>query len=92
MQVKGRSIASIRTARWLRLAVAAAALISLASCESAAEIRARDEAQCTSYGFKPGTDAFAGCLQQENLSRRYQLDQMQMWPGPPYWWGMPPPR
>jgi hypothetical protein len=77
--------------RWLRWAVVAATLIGLAGCESAAEVRAQDAAQCSSYGFKPGTDAFASCLQRENLARRYQLNQMQMWPGPPYWWMPPPP-
>ncbi len=75
----------------LRLAATIAALVTLAGCVSDAELRQQDEAQCASYGFKPGTDAFATCLQQENLGRRYRLDQMQMWPGPPYWWSMPPP-
>jgi hypothetical protein len=81
----------------LRLAAAAAALALLAGCESAAEIRQQDAAQCTSYGFKAGTDAFANCLQQESLARRYQLYEMQSWPGPPYWressywWAMPRP-
>jgi len=81
-------------ARTLRLAVALAALATLAGCVSDAELRQQDETQCTSYGFKPNTDAFATCLQQENLARRYQLEQYQAWPGPPYWWTMPvpPPR
>jgi hypothetical protein len=25
---------------------------------------------CSSYGFTPGTDAFAGCVQQEHLAAR----------------------
>jgi len=75
----------------LRLAAMIAALVTLAGCVSDAELRQQDEAQCASYGFKPGTDAFASCLQHEALARRYRLDQMQMWPGPPYWWSMPPP-
>jgi len=81
-------------ARTLRLAVALTALAALAGCVSNAELRQQDEAQCTSYGFKPNTDAFATCLQQENLARRYQLEQYPAWPGPPYWWNMPvpPPR
>jgi hypothetical protein len=69
----------------LLLAAAIAALVTLAGCVSEAELRQQDEAQCAGYGFKPGTDAFASCLQQENLARRYQLDQIQVWPGPPYW-------
>ncbi len=76
-------------ARWRALA-ALAAFLTLAGCVSEAELRQQDEAQCTSYGFKPGTDAFAGCVQQENLARRYRLEQFEAWPGPPYWWSMPP--
>ncbi|MGH6969798.1 MAG: hypothetical protein ACREEL_09305 [Stellaceae bacterium] len=87
----GRSV----RARALRLATAFATLAALTGCVSDAELRQQDAAQCTSYGFKPNTDAFAGCLQQENLARRYQLETIQPWPGPPYWWSMPvspPPR
>jgi hypothetical protein len=43
----------------------------LAGCVSEAEMRRWDEAQCVSYGFKPGTTEFAGCLQREVLARRY---------------------
>jgi hypothetical protein len=75
----------------LRLAAAIAALGTLAGCVSEAELRQEDATQCASYGFKPGTDAFANCLQQENLARRYELNQPPIWPGPPYWWSMPPP-
>lgn len=85
----------LNRARWAwRLALALTAAAALAGCVSDAELRQHDEAQCASYGFKPGTDAFAQCLQQENLARRYQLEQYQAWPGPPYWWNMPvpPPR
>lgn len=78
-------------AKALRLALAFAALAALTGCVSDAELRQQDAAQCTSYGFKPNTDAFATCLQQENLARRYRLEQYQAWPGPPYWWTMPVP-
>ena len=87
----GRVAASAAARQCLRWAVVAAALIGLAGCESAAEVRQQDAARCASYGFKPGSDAFANCLQQENLARRYQLYQIQAWPGPPYWWMPPPP-
>lgn len=79
----------------LRLAIVAAVLATLAGCESAAQIRQRDATRCAGYGFKPGTDAFANCLQQETLARQYRLDQMQMWSAPPpygYEWWEPPPR
>lgn len=76
-------------ARALRLALALTALAALAGCVSDAELRQQDEARCAGYGFKPGTDAFANCLQQENLARRYQFEQYRAWPGPPYWWTTP---
>jgi hypothetical protein len=38
---------------------------------------------CTGYGFHPGTDAFASCLQKESLARRYLTPPLA-----PYWgWG-----
>jgi hypothetical protein len=70
--------------RRLGFAVAVCALaLTLASCVSPEELRREDEATCTGYGFHPGTDAFASCLQKESLARRY-------WAAPPtpYWgWG-----
>ena len=46
-------------------------LLALGACVSPEEVRRRDEAQCLSYGFKPGTTDFANCLQRENLARHY---------------------
>jgi len=73
--------------RRLGFAVAVCSLaLTLASCVSSEELRREDEATCTGYGFHPGTDAFASCLQKESLARRY-------WAAPPtpYWgwssWG-----
>ena len=40
------------------------------------ELRAADEAQCSDYGFRRGTDAYAACLQRIDLSR--QADRRQM--------------
>src|SRR5215813_2537330 len=63
--------------------MASAFALTLASCVSPEEFRREDEATCTSYGFDPGTDAFASCLQKESLARRYWAA-----PPPPYWgWG-----
>ena len=47
------------------------ALLSLAACASPEELRRQDAAACASYGFKPGTPEFAGCVQREALARRY---------------------
>jgi hypothetical protein len=67
--------------------LALAVTLPLASCVSPEELRREDEATCTGYGFHTGIDAFASCLQKENLARRY-------WAAPPgpywgwgYWWG-----
>jgi hypothetical protein len=69
------------------------ALASLAACVSPEELRREDEAACMSFGFQPGTNEFAACLQRESLARRYQLTpQYQPWGPPwgspwgPYWW------
>src|SRR6202040_1231823 len=54
-------------------------------CVSPEELRREDEATCAGYGFHPGTDAFATCLQRESLARR----ALTAYPAPPYWgyWG-----
>lgn len=72
------------TKRGLRLAgVVFALALALASCVSPEELRREDEATCAGYGFHPGTDAFATCLQWESLARR----ALTSYP-PPYWgWG-----
>jgi hypothetical protein len=71
---------------WVVCVVALALL--LVSCVSPEELRRQDEATCTGYGFHPGTDAFASCLQKESLARRY-------WAAPPapysgWGWGWGP--
>ena len=42
--------------------------LALASCVSPEELRREDEAICVGYGFHPGTDALANCLQKESLA------------------------
>lgn len=83
----------------LSLALAAAA-ISLSACQTLTpeQQRAADEDQCLRYGFKRGTDGFAGCLQRIDLYRRaqyrYDSDRLMMgmafeldpsYYGRPYW-------
>lgn len=69
------------------IALAAATLL-LAGCQTAAEVRANDEARCRSYGFRLGTDAFAECLQRIDLDRRAEFRaasmQSPMWDRPVY--------
>jgi hypothetical protein len=70
-------------------------LPSLGACVTAEEVRQQDEASCVSYGFQRGTPEFAGCLQQEALSRRYisymgLYDQPYLgWPARPWWYVAP---
>lgn len=53
------------------VALVGLALVGLCSCASPEELRARDEAACTGYGFQPRTPQFAECLQRESLARGY---------------------
>jgi hypothetical protein len=71
--------------RILAFVLAICALGLAASCVPLEELRREDEAACTVYGFKPGTNYFANCLQRESLARRYAIPPA---PPPPYWpWG-----
>jgi hypothetical protein len=72
--------------RTLAFLSAICALALAASCVSPEELRRADEAACTGYGFKPGTNDFPNCLQRESLARRYAIPPA---PPPPYWtyWG-----
>lgn len=83
--------------RMMLAAALALALAGLTACVSPEELRREDEAACASFGFKPGTNDFAGCLQRESLARRYDMYAPNypawgpLW-GPrwgPYWgpWG-----
>ncbi|MGQ2907649.1 MAG: hypothetical protein ACT6QU_06790 [Aliihoeflea sp.] len=56
----------------MRSAVLAFLALALAACTTITpeERRALDEEACRSYGFRAGTDAFAGCLQRIDLDRR----------------------
>jgi hypothetical protein len=45
--------------------VSAVLVLALAGCASIGE---QWQARCASYGFTPGTDAFANCIQQESLA------------------------
>ena len=75
------------SARLLALAAITALLPLLGGCVSPEELRRQDEATCTGYGFHPGTNEFALCLQRESLARRYAVPPL---PYGPYWgppWG-----
>ena len=65
-------------------------LVGLTACASPEEIRAGDEAACTSYGFQPNTPDFAACLQRQSQARQYTPPPMAQygpaWSGPG-WWG-----
>ena len=68
---------------WVKPASRKRAILALTSWVFPEELRREDEAACAGFGFHPGTDAFASCLQKESLARRYWAA-----PPPPYWgWG-----
>ncbi len=43
--------------------------MALGGCVSAEDQRAADQQQCSSYGFKPGSNAFANCMMQQDQRR-----------------------
>ena len=61
-----------------------ACILALASCVSPEELRRDGEATCVGYGFHPGTDAFATCLQRgaspgvTQLRHRYRIGDMEV--------------
>lgn len=63
-------------------------LVLVAGCATMTpeERRAMDEQECRDFGFKPETDAFAGCLQRIELdrraARRAQMAAMDRWNEP----------
>lgn len=67
-----------------KLALLGLALLGLAACTTSQDMRRRDEALCTGYGFTPGTPEFGSCLQRESLARRYGY--WPGWPSPNPWW------
>jgi len=56
-----------------RLITAFAAVAALSSCQSESPAKGKTlaaiEAQCTAYGFKPGTDVYAACVYQSDQNR-----------------------
>ncbi|SDM20521.1 hypothetical protein SAMN05216360_101184 [Methylobacterium phyllostachyos] len=63
---QGRVKAGGRQARRLpvaaKIALAAACTLGLAACVTPQERHAMDQNQCYTFGFEPGTDAFAQCM------------------------------
>lgn len=58
----------------LRILHAVIVGLLVAGCTTTpAERRARDEAQCRSYGFAKRNDAFAECMQRIDLARQLSL-------------------
>lgn len=57
--------------RTLALTVATLGLLAVGGCvTSPAELRAADEGQCRSYGFRDRSEGFANCLLKLDLDRR----------------------
>jgi hypothetical protein len=64
----------MRVSRW---GVLVCALLSLGGCQTLAErqaarqaaLRQHDDERCLSYGFNPGTNAFANCMMKRDALR-----------------------
>jgi hypothetical protein len=55
----------------MRMIGLAGIVLALSGCQQLAEMRtASDNSRCQSYGFTPGTDAFAQCRMNIDLQRR----------------------
>lgn len=61
----------------LRYMLLAFPVLLLAACVSPQEQQAMDQEQCSSFGFRPGTDAFANCMMQQS-AQRADLAERQM--------------
>lgn len=59
--------------RLLTIAGMLAAVLTGFGCASPAEIRAADARQCSGYGFSPGTDSHAACIQKIEGDRAKQM-------------------
>ncbi|CAN7202986.1 hypothetical protein LJR251_000544 [Rhizobium rhizogenes] len=60
----------------------------LSGCQTAEEIRAADQSRCSGYGFRAGTQNFANCMMNQDLSRR--ADQRAfMESNDDFFWGPP---
>jgi hypothetical protein len=55
---------------------------SLGGCVTGADLRARDEQRCVGFGFRPGSEAFANCLQNYDLDRSADRRALLYGPGP----------
>jgi hypothetical protein len=74
----------------VKLVAMAITLAGLTACASPEEIRAADEAACSSSGFQPNTPDFAACLQRQSLARQYSGPPMAQYGPVGYgqgWWG-----
>lgn len=54
--------------RVVSTAALGARMLSLGGCTSAAEMATRHRQACVTYGFQPGTEAYANCLLQLDVS------------------------
>lgn len=66
-----------------KLAVAVCGLslaLVLGGCVSPEQQRGRDQGDCASYGFQPGSDAYANCMMQTRMVRdERQREDMARW-------------
>src|SRR5690349_8646350 len=51
------------------LIFAAAAAVVLSGCATCEQLMQQDGEACKAYGYTPGTDAYAGCMQTRDVQR-----------------------
>lgn len=53
-----------------------AALFLLSACSTdGLKLASQDGPRCQSYGFKPGTDAYANCMMQQDAERERRASE-----------------
>jgi hypothetical protein len=65
----------------MRNALAAACVLSLSGC--AADMVASARQDCAAFGFNPGSDSFAACVERAFTRRQQSLDLASAPPSPP---------
>jgi hypothetical protein len=63
--------------RYARMLGGAIALLALFGCASGSDGGAGFARTCTAQGLAPGTDAFARCVERQQLQQQMELDRIR---------------
>jgi hypothetical protein len=67
----------MQRARYARLLGGAVALLALFGCASGSDGDAAFAKTCTAQGVTPGTDAFARCVQRQELQQQMEMERIR---------------